>query len=46
MQEDFTKYVEMVEATIDLEQVEHHEFVIKPSFDEGLMRESVTILCC
>ena len=29
----------MVESTIDLDMVSHHEFVIKPSFDEGLTRE-------
>jgi DNA mismatch repair protein MSH2 len=26
----------MVEETIDLEQLEHHQFVIKPNYDENL----------
>ena len=29
-----------METTIDLDMIEHHEFVIKPSFDEGLARKS------
>ncbi|KAH3728455.1 hypothetical protein DPMN_054412 [Dreissena polymorpha] len=33
---DFAKYQEMVEATMDLNQVDNHEFVIKADFDEGL----------
>lgn len=33
---DFKKYQEMIESTIDLEQVDQHEFMIKANFDEGL----------
>jgi DNA mismatch repair protein MSH2 len=32
------KYAEMVEQTIDLDQLEHHEFVIKSEYDETLQR--------
>ncbi len=34
----------MVESTIDLDMVEHREFVIKPDFDDGLTRECLDIL--
>lgn len=36
---DFVKFVELVEATVDMDMVGHHEFVIKPSFDEELTSE-------
>ena len=36
LQADTQKLVELVETTIDLDLVGHNEFVIRPSFDEGL----------
>ncbi|XP_048577460.1 DNA mismatch repair protein Msh2 isoform X2 [Nematostella vectensis] len=33
---DFAKFCDLVETTIDLEQVENHEYLIKATFDEGL----------
>ena len=40
LNEDFSKYTELVETTVDLSMVDHHqEFVIKPSFDDTLTSE-------
>lgn len=33
---DCDKLVELVETTVDFDLVEHHEYVIKPSFNESL----------
>jgi len=32
----FNKYIEMIETTIDLSRISHHEYVIKPDYDKDL----------
>ncbi|THH29236.1 hypothetical protein EUX98_g4951 [Antrodiella citrinella] len=35
-EEGLSKYAEMVQQTLDLDELEHHRFVIKPDYDENL----------
>jgi DNA mismatch repair protein MSH2 len=32
----FSKYIEMIETTIDLNRIRNHEYVIKPDYDKDL----------
>ena len=32
----FSKYIEMIETTIDLDRIRNHEYVINPNYDKDL----------
>lgn len=38
-----SKYTEMVESTIDLKELDRHNYVIKPDYDENLKRLSLKL---
>lgn len=42
------KYGEMVEQTLDLEELDNHNYVIKPDYDPKLqvLAEKLTEVCC
>ena len=42
--ENLSKYAEMVEQTIDLEQLDRHVYMIKPDYDERLKALSTKIM--
>ena len=42
--ESLSKYAEMVEQTIDLQQLDRHVYMIKPDYDERLQALSAKII--
>ncbi|XP_049872414.1 DNA mismatch repair protein Msh2 isoform X2 [Pectinophora gossypiella] len=40
LNEDLNKYLQMIEATVDMDAVERGDFLVKPSFDEQLQNLS------
>ena len=41
---DFSKYIELIETTVDLEDVENHEYLIKAEFDSSLQDCKTTMV--
>ena len=40
----FSKYIEMIETTVDLDRIRNHEYVIKPEYDQDLKSTSTLYL--
>ena len=39
LSQDFSKFLQLVESTVDLDLVQQHQFLLKPSMDESLQRK-------
>ena len=39
LNQDFSKFLQLVESTVDLDLIQQHQFLLKPSMDESLQRK-------